>query len=753
MASIPTLADPALQPAPSSGPRYVALSVIAPCYNEEANVRALTERVLAMFDERSIVGELVLVNDASTDQTGPVLDELAQQHQRLVVVHHETNRGIEGGWRSGLQASQGSYVCFMDADLQNLPEDVWRLYSEIRFSGLDMVQGYRSAIGRLRNSRYLLSKGLNIMLNLLMGMRLRDNKSGFVIATRECMEDVLEHQYRYDYFQTFITVAAHAKRYSIGEIETLFVNRLAGESFIKKWPLRLVSRVFIDVIKAFLEYRVFRKRRSVIGEHLAAHPPKRRDPPLRGLRALVFHLFFLTMPLHKWLISSNAKWLLARLKESQWLEPTEIKTLQERRLRRLVRHAYRTVPYYRNMMDAQGIRPEEVQTLEDLRSFPLLGKDDVRKNLYFDLFASDHDKSQMLRIATSGSTGEPFVIYVERSQLEMRWASTWRATEWTGWRFGDRQARLWHQTLGMSWSQVARERIDSWFMRRLFIPAYDLTDENLPHFMRKLRRHKPTLVDGYAECFNFLAYYARTHEVEGVRPRAVMSSAQALPEQVRRTIEEQFHTRVHDKYGSREFSGIAYECEQQEGHHVQAESYIVELLKDGRPARPGEVGEVVVTDLNNFCVPLIRYRVGDLATAMDAWEPCACGRGLPRIGDIQGRTQAIVVCEGGKWLPGTYFSHFFKDYDHIVRQYQVVQQQEGAFELKIVKGSQFNDHGFYEELMPALRQTVGHNMQIDVQFVDEIPLGRTGKRQGVVSRLGLDFQAIEAAEGNGGVPS
>ena len=180
-----------------------------------------------------------------------------------------------------------------------------------------------------------------------------------------------------------------------------------------------------------------------------------------------------------------------------------------------------------------------------------------------------------------------------------------------------------------------------------------------------------------------------------------MSSAQTLPDSVREQIERP-RARVFDKYGSREFSGIAYQCEAGQRHHVMDESYVVELLVDGgRPSR-ARSARWSITDLNNFSVPLIRYRIGDLAIAVDQGEPCPCGRTLSRIGEIQGRTQAIVHCANGTWLPGTFFAHFFKEYDHVVRFFQVVQEERGAFALRIVKGDQFTDAGF-DELMAALR--------------------------------------------------
>jgi phenylacetate-CoA ligase len=150
----------------------------------------------------------------------------------------------------------------------------------------------------------------------------------------------------------------------------------------------------------------------------------------------------------------------------------------------------------------------------------------------------------------------------------------------------------------------------------------------------------------------------------------------------------------------------------------------------------------VITDLNNLCLPFIRYRVGDLAEAMDETSGCACGRGLPRVGRIEGRVQSLVIAAEGRVVPGTFFSHLFKDYDYLVRQYQVVQEEREAIVLKIVKGSRFAADLFEREILSVLRHYLGEETKIEVEFVDLIPLVRTGKRQAVVSKLSLDFQKL-----------
>jgi phenylacetate-CoA ligase len=304
--------------------------------------------------------------------------------------------------------------------------------------------------------------------------------------------------------------------------------------------------------------------------------------------------------------------------------------------------------------------------------------------------------------------------------------------------------RLWHQTLGMSKSQVAKEKADALLSNRTFIPIFELSDENLARMVDVVVGAAPVLMDGYAEALDFIARYLKTTGRVDVRPKALMSSAQTLPLPSRRLIEEAFGCRVFDKYGSREFSGIAYECDAHAGHHVVSEAYIVEVLKDGQPVAPGEVGEVVVTDLNNFCMPFVRYRIGDLAEAVDPGAVCACGRGAPRLGAIEGRVQSIIQGADGRYLPGTFFAHYLKEFDHAIKKFQVVQEERDAMVFRVVKGGRYSDD-VLEEVLHTFREYLGERMKIDVEFVEEVAMVRTGKRLASVSRLGIDFQKAAPA--------
>lgn len=457
-------------------------------------------------------------------------------------------------------------------------------------------------------------------------------------------------------------------------------------------------------------------------------------------RKWYFRFYALLMPLHHWIIDKKAVDDYYLLDKSQWLSPKEIRKLQFVKLKKLLSHAYHHVEFYRERFDNLKMTPDDIRSFDDFQKLPFLTKRDIKEHLFFDLFSDNHDKKEILKITTSGSTGEPLVMYADKKQLNLRWAATLRGMEMAGYQFGDRQVRLWHQTIGMSRKQILKEKLDALLSRRLFIPAYEMTEANLGVIIRRIKDYQPAIIDGYAESFNLLANYLRFHQTKGIRPQGIISSAQTLSKQSREVIEKGFNCKVFDKYGSREFSGIAYECKAHKGHHISAESYLVELIKDGRPARPGEIGEVIITDLNNYCVPLIRYRMGDLAEAVSEGM-CPCGRGLPRIGEIKGRTQAIIIGTDGQYVPGTFFAHLLKGYGYAIKQFQIVQKKMDEIEMKIIKGRRFNQKTL-QEILAQIRKYLGKDLKIKIQFVKTIPLGRTGKRHHSISELDIDFQEL-----------
>lgn len=230
------------------------LSVIVPCYNEEANLRELVRRTREALALHRIAGEVLLVDDKSRDGTRAVIEELARAHPEVVGLHHEETRGIVEGWRTGLAAARAPLVVITDADLQYAPEDIPRLYHILRREGADVVQGWRIAHNYRDTYRYLLSIAFSFLLNRLFGTRLRDIKSGFLCTRREVFADMLETRRRFRFPQHFVVVNAVAKGYAVRQEPILFWRRQAGESFIRS-PIRFGLAALLDLPGAIREFR------------------------------------------------------------------------------------------------------------------------------------------------------------------------------------------------------------------------------------------------------------------------------------------------------------------------------------------------------------------------------------------------------------------------------------------------------------------------------------------------------------------
>jgi phenylacetate-CoA ligase len=302
------------------------LSVIAPCLDEELNVRELARRVLATFDHGKLNGELILVDDGSLDRTRDVIQELEKEFpERVVGRFHVSNQGIAQAWKTGTGAARAPVIAIIDADLQYQPEDLLRLHRELLDYSVDIVQGWRSSVGRERDSRYYFSRGLNVLLNKTFGMDLHDNKSGFVMCAKEVFEDLLTYRGNYYYWQSFIMVAARAKGYSYKEVETLFENRRQGKSFLENVPYRVSARAFVDLGKAAWEYRI-KKPPAPVAEHfLARYPVVDRSKPRSPLNDLRWKSYLAVFDETHWMITRGVERHYEALRQTQWLNTDQMR--------------------------------------------------------------------------------------------------------------------------------------------------------------------------------------------------------------------------------------------------------------------------------------------------------------------------------------------------------------------------------------------------------------------------------------------
>jgi phenylacetate-CoA ligase len=254
---------PATSEAKTSSP-VLELSVIVPCLNEEANVEELVARVKRVFAVELLQcgAELILVDDGSTDATGEMLSKLSGSENFVVARRHSVNLGIPAAWRTGMMAARGRLICVLDADMQYQPEDILKLYQALSSSSAEIAQGWRSPTEREKGARYWISRGCNLMLNRAFAMSLRDNKSGFILCSREVFADLLGYVGNYNYWQIFIMAAAQSKGYTCAQIETRFLPRRAGKSFLSDVPVRVMLGACRDFCRAVVEYRLGRKRKA-----------------------------------------------------------------------------------------------------------------------------------------------------------------------------------------------------------------------------------------------------------------------------------------------------------------------------------------------------------------------------------------------------------------------------------------------------------------------------------------------------------
>jgi glycosyltransferase involved in cell wall biosynthesis len=237
----------------------VGLSVIAPCFNEEANVATLARRSLAAFKALPVPAELLLIDDGSRDGTWSAIERVTAQEPAVRGARHAVNRGIVGGWKTGLELARYDLVCLIDSDLQNRPEDIPRLMQAWTEHDTDLVQGVRNP--QPGEVRTVFSRALNLLLNASFGMNLADNKSGFILTRRATLAALLEDAQGYRYFQSLIGVAAGVRALRFHEVQTQFELRQAGTSFLGRYPLVVSARVLTEVLR----YRIhtLQKRSSL----------------------------------------------------------------------------------------------------------------------------------------------------------------------------------------------------------------------------------------------------------------------------------------------------------------------------------------------------------------------------------------------------------------------------------------------------------------------------------------------------------
>jgi len=428
--------------------------------------------------------------------------------------------------------------------------------------------------------------------------------------------------------------------------------------------------------------------------------------------------------------------LIGYLERTQWAELDELEALKSGFLRRLLRHAYRHTAFYRERFDAAGIAPDDIRGPDDLVRVPLLERPDARDR------AADREATAppavAVRKATSGTTGMPMIIAYNAESRHWRDATRWRGYGWGGYRTGMRAFHFWGFGAVPPASRLGRMKIelDHKLRRDRYVDCTPRGDDYLAGVVTQLRAYRPDVLVTYSRAGAALAQYVIQHGARDWDTIPVVCGAERLWPHERELIERAFGPAVFETYGCREFMLLASECDAHDGLHTSMENLIVELVvrePDGttRAARPGEVGEVVITDLHNLAAPFIRYVNGDLAVAR-APERCACGRWLTRIGPIEGRVTETLCDATGNAVSGLIFNIMVVSLAEHTREFQVVQHVDRSITLRVVPMTPGRMAPIVYKLTHDFVGKYLAGVPIRIEMVDDIPPTRAGKRQVVV---------------------
>jgi phenylacetate-CoA ligase len=423
---------------------------------------------------------------------------------------------------------------------------------------------------------------------------------------------------------------------------------------------------------------------------------------------------------------------LAAYEQDQWLAPERIAALQFERLKCLLEHCYRDVPYYRSRWRALGVSPNDIHNLDDYAQLPPLTKADMREHA--DELIADSWRGRLLFKTTGGSTGEPMRFGYTRESNDRRAAVMWRGYGWAGSRMGKRTLYLWGGPVDPpSRSAQLKDRLYNAAFARRMLNSFYMTEANMATYADAIDHYRPDIIVGYVGPLVRLAQWLLATGRTPYRAQAVIGGAEALHEFQRQIIEQAFGCPAFNTYGCREFMLIASECEQRDGLHVNADHLVLELLDSKGARAASQSGEVAITDLFNYGMPFIRYINGDLATTTTTTASCACGRGLPRLAHVDGRTLDAIHTTDGRHLPGEFFVYLLKDVPG-VEYFQLIQRQLERLDLSIVRGPNFNEDSL-AMIRQGVRKVLGDKVELACHFVDEIPLTRSGKTRVTISEL------------------
>jgi phenylacetate-CoA ligase len=415
--------------------------------------------------------------------------------------------------------------------------------------------------------------------------------------------------------------------------------------------------------------------------------------------------------------------LIREAEERQWWSRERLLEWQRERLARILEIAWERTTYYREAMAAvdagPGASEDPVARLERL---PPLERETIQRR-FADLVARDHPHRLLVK-GTGGSTGEPVRVGYDDPTYRRRLALVQRAYSWAGCQAGARVAYLWGGAPGAVPARTRwKLRLDDWLANRKVINTFGAGSQRFQDWEEAIRAFSPRALVTYTTPGYELARWMAERQRPPLGLRAVVTAAEGVFAHQRALMERILGGRVFESYGAREVTSIAMECEAHRGLHWNADGLWLEIRRGDRPAKPGEIGELWITDLVNEAFPLIRYRLGDLAVAAEG--TCPCGRGLPLLERVEGRVLDALTTPEGEIIPGEFFPHLLRNY-HEIRRFQVVQDAPDHIVLRVAPAVPLPS-AVREEILALTRARLGPTVRFELETVDAIPPAPSGK--------------------------